>query len=74
MELNPGSALIRYTCDRSDHAKRTSRYTLTIHEGLWAFCAHEGPTSEHSWQPVQGVRLDKLLERHRPVSGPSRVR
>lgn len=74
MESRPGSALIRYTCDRSDHAKRTVRYTLTIHEGLWAFCAHEGPTSEHSWHLVPGVRLDKLLERHRPASETSRTR
>lgn len=63
----PGSALISYTCQRPDHAKRSERYTLTIHEGKWAFCGHEGPTSDHSWRPIAGVRLDTLLERRRPV-------
>ena len=74
MASKPGSALIRYTCERPDHAKRTQRYTLTIHEGMWAFCGHEGPTSEHAWRQIAGMRLDKLLERRRPASAASRER
>jgi hypothetical protein len=62
----PGAALIQFTCDRPDHAKRNERYTLTIHDGQWAFCGHEGPTSEHTWRPVAGVKLDQVLERRRP--------
>lgn len=58
----PGSALVRFKCDRLDHARRSERYTLTIHEGKWAFCGHEGPTSEHKWRPIAGAKLDELLE------------
>ena len=61
----PGSALVRFTCERPDHGKRSGRYTLTIHDGQWAFCAHEGPTSDHKWRPVPGATLDKLLELRR---------
>lgn len=62
----PGSALVRFTCARPDHAKRSERYTLTIHEGQWAFCGHEGPTSDHKWRPSGGAKLDALLELRRP--------
>jgi hypothetical protein len=62
----PGSALIRFTCDRPDHAKRTQRFTLTILNGQWAFCSHEGPTTDHSWRPIAAVKLDQLLERRHP--------
>lgn len=58
----PGSALIRFTCERPDHAKRSERYTLTINDGKWAFCAHEGPASEHDWRPIAGAQLDSLLD------------
>ena len=66
----PGSAMIRFTCDRREHATRTQRFTLTIHEGMWAFCPHEGATTEHQWRPIAGARLDTLLERLRPASAP----
>lgn len=62
----PGLALIRFTCDRPDHAKRSERYTLTIHDGKWAFCAHEGPRSDHKWRPIVGAKLDALLGMRRP--------
>jgi hypothetical protein len=62
----PGSALVRFKCDRPDHAKRSERYTLTIHDGQWAFCGHEGPTSDHKWRPIAGAKLDALLELRRP--------
>ena len=58
----PGSALIRFTCERPDHAKRSERYTLTINDGEWAFCPHEGPTSEHKWRLMEGAKLDALLK------------
>lgn len=53
---------------------RTQRFTLTIHQGMWAFCAHEGPTGEHQWRPIAGARLDTLLERLRPASEAGRKR
>jgi hypothetical protein len=62
---SPGSALIRFTCVRPDHAKRSQRYTLTINAGTWAFCAHEGPASEHKWRPIPGTKLESLLEPRR---------
>jgi hypothetical protein len=62
---SPGSALIRFTCERPDHSKRSERYTLTIHSGQWAFCAHEGATSDHRWRPIAGARLDALLDLRR---------
>jgi hypothetical protein len=68
----PGLALIRFTCDRPDHAKRSERYTLTIHDGKWAFWAHEGPRSDHNasaemtsalpvWQQLLLHRIERLL-------------
>ena len=62
----PGAALVRFKCDRPDHARRSERYTLTIHDGKWAFCTHEGPTSDHKWRPIAGAKLDALLELRRP--------
>lgn len=61
----PGAALVRFSCERPDHAKRSERYTLTIHDGKWAFCAHEGPTSEHRWRPISGTQLESLLDLRR---------
>jgi hypothetical protein len=61
----PAPALVQFTCVQPDHAKRSERYTLTIHDGKWAFCRHEGPASEHNWRPIEGVRLDSLLELRR---------
>lgn len=61
----PGSALIRFRCKRSDHARRSQRYTLTIYQRMWAFCAHEGATSEHSWVAIEGIALQRLLTQHR---------
>jgi hypothetical protein len=64
----PGSALVRFKCKRRDHAKRSQRFTLTIHQRMWAFCAHEGATSEHDWVPIAGVKLQSLLaRRHEPT-------
>jgi len=57
----PGSALIRFKCDRPEHARRSERYTLTIHDGKWAFCTHEGANSDHRWRPIAGTKLDALL-------------
>ena len=62
----PGLALIRFTCDRPDHARRSERYTLTIHDGEWAFCGHDGPSSDHKWRPIAGSKLDSLLVLRRP--------
>jgi hypothetical protein len=62
----PGSALVRFTCERPDHAKRSDRYTLTIHAGEWAFCLHEGPTSDHKWRLIAGAKLESLLDLRRP--------
>jgi len=61
----PGSALVRFKCVRPEHAKRSERYTLTIHDRKWAFCRHEGAASEHDWRPIAGAQLDSLLELRR---------
>ena len=62
----PGAALVSFKCERTDHAKRSERYTLTIHEGKWAFCPHEGPASEHMWRPTAGEKLERFLDLRRP--------
>lgn len=59
--LSPGTALIEFRCVRREHGKRSPRVTLTIHEGKWAFCAHEGATSQHDWTPTGGVTVRELL-------------
>jgi hypothetical protein len=62
---SPGSALIRFACARPDHAKRSERYTLTIHDGKWAFCVHEGAATEHKWRSISGAKLESLLDLRR---------
>ena len=61
----PGSALISFKCERPDHAMRSPRYTLTIHQGKWAFCLHEGPASNHRWRAISGARIDTLFKLRR---------
>lgn len=61
----PGYALIQFKCVRPDHARRSKRYTLTIRDGRWAFCRHEGPASEHDWRAIAGTQIDSLLEQRR---------
>ena len=60
---SPAEALIGFRCSRRDHAAGSARSTLTIHDGQWAFCAHEGPTWDHTWVATGGVRLRELLLR-----------
>lgn len=62
MRASPGEALIEFRCVRSEHNQRSIRLTLTIHQGKWAFCAHEGETSEHRWAPTGGVQLRDLMQ------------
>jgi len=66
---SPAEALVAFRCARRDHGNASARSTLTIHEGQWAFCTHEGPTWEHTWVATGGVRLRDLLGRGRSRDG-----
>jgi hypothetical protein len=57
----PGRTIIQFRCVSSEHAEPSVRPSLTIHQGKWAYCAHEGATSEHEWQPAGAVELRDLL-------------
>jgi hypothetical protein len=58
---DPREASIAFRCVRADHAQRSRRLTMTIHDGRWAFCQHDGATNEHQWVPTGGVTLRELL-------------
>lgn len=54
-------AAIGYVCRRRDHQARERRFTLTLHEGRWAYCASgTAPSHTHDWVPTGGATLAEL--------------
>jgi len=55
---------IAFVCVAKRHgAARDSGGAVTIHQGLWAFCAGSSARDDHDWQPTGGVTLEQLLAR-----------
>lgn len=54
------ASLIRYICVRRGHLATTSEYTLTIHNGEWAFCHDPGERPNHKWVATDGLTLEQL--------------
>jgi hypothetical protein len=55
--------LIHYRCVTPAHQQSrggTQSDTLTIHEGKWAYCAHDIRAKGHEWADTGGKTLDEV--------------
>ena len=54
--------LIHYRCTAPAHQQPqgTQSDTLTIHEGKWAYCAHDIRAKGHQWTDTGGVTLNDV--------------
>jgi hypothetical protein len=44
-----------------DHLHDSRDFTLTVHEGTWAYCPAAAASSAHQWVQTDGVSLTDLL-------------
>lgn len=62
----PGAkaTLVHFRCTNLAHARPTGGRsdTLTLVEGLWAYCPFDVRAGDHDWQPTGGVRLAELRD------------
>jgi hypothetical protein len=54
--LNSG-AMVGYVCTRKSHLVFAPDFTLTIHNGDWAFCHHATAVGAHRWMATGGIPL-----------------
>jgi hypothetical protein len=54
--------LVHFRCTKAAHARPpTNRSdTLTLVEGLWAYCPFDIRAGQHEWVPTGGVTMDSL--------------
>lgn len=52
-----GGATITYLCTRKRHLSPSQRFTITIHNGEWAFCHDGSPIGAHRWMATGGIPL-----------------
>lgn len=55
--LPRGGAMIAYLCTRKRHLIPSQRFTITIHNGEWAFCHDGSPIGAHRWMATGGIPL-----------------
>lgn len=55
-------ALIHFRCTNAKHqdARGGVSDTLTIHEGMWAYCPHDIRVKGHEWEPTGGVSMSEV--------------
>ena len=62
----PGTkgTLVHFRCENPAHLPSGGRPsdTITLVEGLWAYCPHDIRVGDHDWRPTGGVKLEELLE------------
>lgn len=51
------SRLVKYVCMRRSHVRHAQRFTLTIHNGAWAYCHDPSPEGRHRWMATDGISL-----------------
>jgi hypothetical protein len=60
----PGNprTLVHFRCVNPDHARPTPERsdTLTLVEGLWAYCPFNVRAPDHRWVPTGGAPLEEL--------------
>jgi hypothetical protein len=49
--------VVGYICNRRAHANPAQRFTLTIHNGEWAFCHDAFAVGAHRWMATGGMSL-----------------
>jgi len=61
----PGSkaTLVHFRCTNLAHVRPASQRgdTLTLFEGLWAYCPFDVRAGDHRWEPTGGVTMESLL-------------
>ena len=60
-------ALVYYRCANPKHQQGNADKsdTLTIHEGKWAYCAHDIRAKGHVWAPTGGVTIEQVRSAQR---------
>jgi hypothetical protein len=53
--------LVRFICVANAHAAGRSESSLTIHDGVWAFCPMGGDQRGHEWRPSDGLPFTEAL-------------
>ena len=63
MERSAGKGtLVHFRCVNPDHAAHgRPSDTLTLVEGLWAYCPMDVRADGHDWRPTGGVTMEALL-------------
>ena len=53
---------MHFRCANPAHARPKGERsdTLTLVEGLWAYCPFDIRAADHDWRPTGGVPLDQL--------------
>ena len=54
--------LVHFRCTNPGHDRPPAQRsdTLTLFEGLWAYCPFDVRAGEHDWAPTGGVTVDTL--------------
>lgn len=62
---NP-STLVHFRCTNAAHARPGEERsdTLTLHEGLWAYCPYNVRAGEHRWEATGGRPFEQLRQDH----------
>jgi hypothetical protein len=55
--------LVHFRCTNPAHARPAAERsdTLTLVEGLWAYCPFDVRSGDHDWQPTGGVPVEQLI-------------
>jgi hypothetical protein len=53
---------VHFRCTNPAHARQAKERsdTLTLFEGLWAYCPFDVRAGDHEWTPTGGVTVDGL--------------
>ena len=56
------STLVHFRCTNPAHVRASSQPsdTLTLVEGLWAYCPFDVRAGDHEWKPTGGVTMRSL--------------
>lgn len=63
MERSASSGtLVHFRCTAPVHARAAPQRsdTLTLVEGLWAYCPFDVRVGDHTWEPTGGVTMESL--------------
>lgn len=57
-----GGTLVHFHCANPAHARPAPQRsdTLTLVEGLWAYCPFDVRAGDHRWEPTGGVTMQSL--------------